>query len=276
MGGVNNNIVFFYFCNNFITVIIENMKKNVIFLLLLLTPFLGAAAQEAMTLSEIRNYVARMQDALPFNMGNGMKVISFTLNSKAYAMTYDLGGNAFVGGPEGRKIVYNELINMVDNPQTRPLVRGLANNGLGMSYTYVNTRDGNNITVSLSVEDLRRALRSEGRLSPLEQLRLDVQKEQKALPLNLGNGMQETGFELMNGYLKVVITWSDNIYTIGTIKEMLPNIRQSVLNSIIQSLPMRLVVTKCVAAGYGIKYIHRVGGETCSFYLSVSELKKYL
>lgn len=252
------------------------MKKNVILLLLLLTSFFSANAQEAMTLSAIRNSIARVQDALPLHLGNGMKLIRVALNSKAYVYTYDAGGTPAADDPLGRKILYNGLINMADKSDTRPLVRGLANNGLGISYNYVNTRNGNNVTIFFSANDLKRALRGEGRLSPLEQLRLDVQKEQTALPLNMGNGMQETGYQLMNGYLKVVITCNDNIYTIGTIKGILSVIRQSTLNSIKQSIVTKNIFSKCVAAGYGVKYIFRVGGETCSFYLSVSEIKEYL
>lgn len=252
------------------------MKKNLILLLFLLSSFLGARAQEAMTLPEIQKMVAMLHSALPIHMGSGMKLTNLTLDSTVYAMTIDAGGAPVVSGPDGRKIQYQDLMNMAEKPNSRPLVLGLANHGIGMSYTIVNTRDGNDFITLFSAEDLKRALRGEGRLTPLEQLRLDVLKEQRGLPINLGDGMQETEYELMDGYLKVVITCNENLYTIDTLKGMLPAIRQNTLNSIQQSMLTKLVFTKCAAAGYGIKYIFSVGGETCSYYLSVSEISEYL
>lgn len=236
------------------------MQKKLFFLAVALVAMLSLHAQ-TMTLSELRQEIADMRAELPIKEGAYLSITDIQLNDRGIVWAldiYDVGGiMSDVVIQDWEEEARGKLPGMLQDDFMRRMAQCLADNNMTFTVKYHGTVSGLTRKVVFKPGDLREALRGEGAFTPQQQIQSMVDQTQLMLPIDLGNGMKETGFYLKDGYLTTEITCDARMVNVGAFASQKKAMAKQMEQTFASDPITQEVIKTCVAAGYGYSFIYK-------------------
>ncbi len=161
------------------------------------------------------------------------------------------------------------------------MIRQITDDGLGIK---VNVDDGKGevFTCDMPIDYIKEKM-SQIKANPFaalnNALQLQIKTDSRALPMDLGQGLEITGFRLQGHNILTETKVDENQYDISRIKNFIPMIKQTMLQEIIQSndASTKLLVKYCKLVHCGIifRFVGSLSGDSIDVPFDYNDISDY-
>lgn len=192
---------------------------------------------------KLRNYVERERKLCPVNLGDGMVMTDYRLESDMLVIeiTVDADGDFIKGLKANRGILRQNLIDsyiLEQDQELMAVMRILITTKKDMGLLYKDKQTGESLLVTLSQRDLQHIIDAKpsfGSFSdsddPMEELRLEVEITKQSCPEDWEDGMVMTDCRLEQNAMVTQVTLDEDVYSLDLFRDNIDVLKQNIINN---------------------------------------------